>query len=85
MTSLTTVLFMQLYRSNLLFSIMRPATEKTPNTLEEVVRAVEKGTFFYEQRARIPTIEGDLRLVLAKHNGIAERTLLSPNVTDSVL
>ena len=46
MTALISVLFMQLYRSNLLLSIVRPATGKTPNTLEEVVWAVEKGALF---------------------------------------
>ena len=45
-TALTFVLFMQLYRSNLLLSIIQPATGKTPNTLEEVVWAIENGTLF---------------------------------------
>lgn len=47
MTALTSVLFMQLYRNNLLLSIVRPAARGTLNTLEEVVWAIEKGTSFH--------------------------------------
>ena len=42
-TALTTILFMQLYRSNLLLAIMRSMSATTPNTLSEFVDALEEG------------------------------------------
>lgn len=84
-TALTSVLFMQLYSNNLLLSIVRPVTEKTPNTFEEVIWAVEKGMLSHQQHECIHTIEDDLRLAFAKHNGFIERALLSQDATNSSL
>ena len=60
-TALTTVLFMQFYRNNLLLSIVRPAMTSTPNTLEEIANEIEKGS---------------LRLVFPTHASSVKRTLL---------
>lgn len=69
MTALKTILFMKLYRSNLLLAIMRPAVETTPSTLAEVVSAVE---------------EGSLWLLFTSH-GTTECAFLSPTVADDEL
>ena len=61
---------MQLYRNNLLLSIVRPAAITTPDTLQEAVTALE---------------DGSLRLVLSRRAGFAERTLLAPDMNDNAL
>lgn len=48
----TSITLIKLYRSNLLLSIVRPVAETTPNTLEEIVDAVEQGK---ESRINIPS------------------------------
>lgn len=53
---------MQLYRNNLLLSIVKPNAETTPNTLKEVADAVK---------------EGSLRLIFPVKGGLTERLLLS--------
>ena len=52
---------MQLYRNNLLLTIVRPAELTTPNTLQEVVTALE---------------DGSLRLEFPTYTGFVERKLL---------
>lgn len=69
-TALTTVLFMQLYRNNLLLSIVRPAEIATPDTLQEVVTAIERGSM----RLAFPTL-----------NGFGERVLLESGMDANTL
>lgn len=57
-TALTSILFVKLYRSNLLLSIVRPPAETTPSTLGEVVDAVEQGK---EARVKISRTEQDIK------------------------
>ena len=50
MTAFTSLLFVQLYRSNLLLHIVRLEAPATPNTLVEVVQAVEEGSYSTQLR-----------------------------------
>ena len=64
------VLFVQLYRGNLLLSIVRPAVQTTPDTMEEIVEAVEAAS---------------LRLSFSKPDSLTKRTLLSPDMVEDRL
>lgn len=70
MTLFTSVLFVNLYRNNLLLSIVKPNAEMTPNTLKEVVDAVE---------------EGSLRFIFPVKDDLTENVLLSSAVDDDPL
>ena len=48
MTAFTSLFFVQLYRSNLLLHIVHLEAPATPNTLAEVVQAVEEGIYATE-------------------------------------
>ena len=61
---------MQLYRNNLLLSIVRPATITTPDTMQEVVTALE---------------DGSLRLAFPTYDSLAERTLLESGMNATEL
>lgn len=47
--ALTSILFMNLYRSNLLFSIIRPVTHADAQSFTDVVEQVEAGEYFLSQ------------------------------------
>lgn len=77
---------MQLYRSNLLLHIVRLEAPATPDTLAEVVQAVEKGshsTLFTVKNAIVNP--GTLRLIFVKKGGAQERTMLSSQVDSDAL
>ena len=61
---------MQLYRNNLLLSIVRPAALTTPNTLQEAVTALE---------------DGSLRLAFPTHSAFTERALLEAGMDNNAL
>mgnify|MGYP006902157254 CR=1 FL=1 len=53
MTAFTSLLFVQLYRSNLLLHIIRLEAPATPNTLAEVVQAVENGSYLTQLQCQM--------------------------------
>ena len=69
-TGLTAVFFMQLYSNNLLLSIVRPAAITTPDTLQEVVTALE---------------DGSLRLAFPTNTVLAGRKLLEESMNANAL
>lgn len=70
MTALTAVIFVQLYRANVLLVIVRPIADTTPDTLEEVIAAVEASR---------------LRLAFSGNSTTTEYILLAPNMDDDQL